>query len=127
MQIAQLYASIGLVEPSRAASCMACTATDSGLEVSVQGIRHALLARTPLTRHPCINISFPFPIVQLKVVIGQAGHPSVTHCVQLGCCQDIDQGVIVCIDTKGQPIKIFMEFLNHSSFEGMRNSNLWAG
>ena len=55
----------------------------SDLEVGVKSIRHA-----PQQGHPQqaihIDISLPCPIMQLKVVNGQPGHPSVTHIVQLG-------------------------------------------
>ena len=71
----------------------------SDLQVSDQGVGCA-----PWPGHPLqgihIDIGLPCPIVQLKVVIGQAGHPSVTHSIQLGHCQDIGQGIIVCIDIK---------------------------
>ena len=54
------------------------------LEVGVWDIGDA-----PWPGHPlqgiCINISLPCPIIQLKVVTGQAGHPSVTHSIQLEC------------------------------------------
>ena len=38
----------------------------------------------------CIDVDLPHPIIQVKVVIGQAGYPAVACSVQLGCCQDID-------------------------------------
>ena len=33
----------------------------------------------------CINVSLPCSTVQLKVIIGKAGHPAMTHIIQL-CC-----------------------------------------
>ena len=57
-------------------------------------------------------------MIQLKFVIGQAGHPLGTSSINLGHCQDIDQRIVVCIDIIGQSIKVFVEFLTHSPFEG---------
>ena len=34
--------------------------------------------------------------------------------VQLGCHQDIGQGIIVCVDAKGQSVKVFMELFDHN-------------
>ena len=42
----------------------------------------------------------------------------MTHSIQLGCCQDIGEGIIVCVDIKGQSIKVFVEFLDKSPLEG---------
>ena len=80
----------------------------SDLEVGVKGIRHA-----PQPAHPqqgiCINISPCCPIIQSKVVICQTSHPPVTHSIQLGHHQDIGQGIIVCVNIKGQSVKTFMD------------------
>ena len=71
----------------------------SDLEVSGQGIGHP-----PGPGHPQqgigIDIGFPCPIIQLKIVVGQAAHPSVTCSIQLAHCQDIGQGITVCIYIK---------------------------
>ena len=63
-------------------------------------------------------LGLPCPIIQLKIVVGQADHPSVTYSIQLGHGYDIGQGIVVCIDIKSQSIEVFMEFLDHSQFEG---------
>ena len=42
----------------------------------------------------------------------------MTCSIKLGHCQDIGQGIVACIDIKGQSIKVFMEFLYHSPLEG---------
>ena len=113
----QLYTSMGFMGPLRVASCTNHTATTVtwGRVSKVAGMH-------PPPGHPqkgiCINISLPCPIIQLKVVICQTGNPSVTHSIQLGCCQGIGQGIIVCVDIKGQSIKVFMGFLDHGPFEG---------
>ena len=90
-------------------------------------LRHwgCTLARTPSTRYLCQYWS-SCPIIQLKIVIGQAGHPLVTHSIHLGHCQDIGKGIIVYIDINGWSIKVFVEFLDYSPFGGEK-LNLWAG
>ena len=54
----------------------------SDLVVYAQSFWH-----TPRQRHPGqgvhINVSLPWPIVQLKIVDGKVSHPSVTHGIQL--------------------------------------------
>ena len=57
----------------------------SDLVVCVQSIKH-----TSGPGHPwqgiCIIVSLPSSIVQLKVIIGKAGHPAMTHSIQLCHC-----------------------------------------
>ena len=53
----------------------------SDLEVGAQGIRHALWLGHPF-QGIHIDIHLPCPVVQLKVVLGQAGQPLMTHCIQ---------------------------------------------
>ena len=67
-----------------------------------------------------IDIDPSCPIIQLKVVIGQAGHPLMAQSIQLGCCQDIGQGIVVCIDIKGPSVTVFVKFLDHGPFEGKK-------
>ena len=42
----------------------------------------------------------------------------MTGCIQLGCHKDICEGVVVSVHIKGQPIQVFMEFLDHCPLEG---------
>ena len=35
----------------------------------------------------------------------------------LSCCQDVGQGIIICLDINGQFVKVFVEFLDHSPLE----------
>ena len=51
-------------------------------------------------------------------MVDQAGHPMVTHSIQLAHCQDIGQGTVVCIDIKGLSIKVFMEFHDYGPLQG---------
>ena len=73
----------GSQKPSRATFCMTDTAAAVTLMWVSQSIWHA-----PQPGHSQqgihIDIGLPFPIIQLKIVVGQAGHPSVTCSIQLG-------------------------------------------
>ena len=73
----------------------------SDLDLGVWRIRHA-----PWPGHSQqgihINIGLLCPIIQLKIVVGQAGHQLVTCSIQLGCGQDIGQGIVVILDIKSR-------------------------
>ena len=56
--------------------------------------------------------------MQPEVVICQAGDPAMTGCIQLGCGQYICERIIICIYIEGQPIQVFVEFLDHCPLEG---------
>ena len=57
-------------------------------------------------------------IVQLEIVICQAGGPAMTGCMQLGSHKHIHEGVVVSIHIEGHPIQVLMEFLGHCPLEG---------
>ena len=42
----------------------------------------------------------------------------VTGYIQLGCCKDVRQGVIVCVHINGQPIQVFVELFDYDPLEG---------
>ena len=44
----------------------------------------------------------------------------MTGCIQLGHCKDVSQGVVISINIKGQPVQIFVEFLNYYPLEGKK-------
>ena len=80
-----------------------------------------------LNRAIHVDISLLCPIIQLEILIDQAGHLPVTHSIQLGHCQDISQGIIVCVSIKGQSVKVFVEFLDHSPLVGEKHQYVGRG
>ena len=93
-------------------SCTACiAATVTWMWVSTVSAMHTW-------QGICVDIGLPTLLIQLKVVIGQAGYPMVTCSVQLGHCQDVGQGIVVHLDMKGWSIEVLMKFLDCSPFEG---------
>ena len=65
----------------------------------------------------CIYVGLTGLVVQLEIVVCQAGYSAVTSCIQLGCCKDVSQGVVISINVKGQLIQIFVEFFNYHPLE----------
>ena len=80
------------------------------LEISTWAVRN-----TSCPGHPqqgvCIYICLSGLVVQAEIVVCQAGNPAMTGCIQLGCCKQVGQGIIVCIHIKINP------YNNHGIFD----------
>ena len=96
-------------------SLLHCCSCD--LEMSTWVVRHASWPGHPW-QGVCIYVCLSCLVVQPKVVVGQAGNPAMTGCIQLGCWKHVGHGIIVSAYVKGQPIQVFIEFFNYHPLEG---------
>ena len=64
----------------------------------------------------CLLITFPWLLMDMKVIVSQTSDPSVPHCIQFGSSRYICQRIVICIYIKHVSIQIFMKLISYGPF-----------
>ena len=94
-------------------------------EMNTWVVRHASWPGHP-QQSICICVCLTSSEEQLEIVVCQAGNPAMTCCIHLGSCEDVSQGIVVCIHIKVNPYKYLWNFSTNPHLR-VKNSSLFAG